>query len=176
MKKFEYYVSNPNDFSVQVAEKFVRAQQTEIVRISHEHALELKDKGWRPSRRYSDIEHDMSNLGTGSGGPTSIGYGVSIYKADGVEVGSYYAERLVQNTTTLNTFYAEIISGTPSSQISVYLEVNGALALGPFTVTNGSPLQVNENITVLSSNSVGFVVVNASGVTDFFAKVYGSTV
>lgn len=72
MKKFEYYVSNPNPFPVQVGDKLVKAFNTNIVRITHEHALELKAKNWTPSRRYRDIEDEMSNLGEAGGDIESL--------------------------------------------------------------------------------------------------------
>lgn len=103
-------------------------------------------------------------------------YGVSVYRAAGILTGSYYADRSASAGSTQTKIRAEIIAGDGGAEVDVYLEVNGAPAYGPFTVSVGTPVDLSGlAIAVGAGQAVAWVVTYMTGnVTEFFAKSYGA--
>jgi len=113
---------------------------------------------------------------TGQQGDAYLEYGVSIYKSDGIAPGGYYADRLAVAGSEQDTLYVEIIDGDPGSEIDIYIEVDGLLAYGPFTVEAGSPQTVTgASVNVAAGDPVSWVITAIIGgtVRDVFAKSYG---
>ena len=103
-------------------------------------------------------------------------YGVSIYRAAGIALGGYYAERSASAGSTQSKLVAEIIAGNVGAEVDFYVEVNGAMAYGPLTVAIGTPVALSGlAIAIGAGAKVSFVVTRMTGnVTEFFAKTYGA--
>lgn len=103
-------------------------------------------------------------------------YGVSIYRAAGIALGGYYAERSASAGSTQSKLVAEIIAGNVGAEVDFYVEVNGVMAYGPLTVVMGTPVALSGlAIAIGAGAKVSFVVTRMTGaVTDFFAKTYGA--
>ncbi|WP_336801490.1 hypothetical protein [Kaistia sp. MMO-174] len=103
-------------------------------------------------------------------------YGVSIYRAAGIALGGYYAERSASAGSTQAKLVAEIIAGNVGAEVDFYVEVNGVMAYGPVTVAIGTPVALSGlAIAVGAGAKVSFVVTRMTGaVTEFFAKTYGA--
>jgi len=110
-------------------------------------------------------------------GPAYESYAVSIYKADGIGAGGYYADRRANANSVQDTVYAEVIDGDVGVEIDLYLEVGGAMVYGPVTVAPGAPVTATGlAIPVAQAASVNWVVASVIGgaVRDLFAKSYGA--
>jgi len=103
-------------------------------------------------------------------------YGVSIYNAAGVPIGSYYADRSVPAVGTISRIYAEIIAGSAGATATLYLGI-GATVHGPYVVTYGTPVNLTGlSIAVAGGDSVTWSVDAKTGtVIEVFAKAYGAT-
>jgi hypothetical protein len=112
----------------------------------------------------------------GQDGDAYESYGVSIYAADGIATGGYYADRRANAGSTQAVVFAEIIDGDPGAEADIYLEVDGEAAYGPITVEVGTPvLATGLSIAVTEGNAVSWVVASVIGeVRDLFAKSYGA--
>lgn len=103
-------------------------------------------------------------------------YGVSIYRAAGIALGGYYAERSASAGSTQAKLVAEIIAGNVGAEVDFYVEVNGVMAYGPVTVAIGTPVALSGLVIAVGAGAkVSFVVTRMTGaVTEFFAKTYGA--
>lgn len=103
-------------------------------------------------------------------------YGVSIYRAAGIALGGYYADRSASAGSTQSKLVAEIIAGNVGAEVDFYVEVNGAIAYGPLTVAIGTQVALSGlAIAIGAGAKVAFVVTRMTGnVTEFFAKTYGA--
>lgn len=104
-------------------------------------------------------------------------YAVSIYKGDGITTGGYYADRRASMDNLQDALYAEIIDGDTGAEIDAYLEVDGVMAYGPFTVAVGTPVSVSSlTIAVSEDDPVNFVVASITGgaVRDVYFKTHGA--
>jgi hypothetical protein len=112
----------------------------------------------------------------GDTGDAYESYPIAIFKSDGVDPGSYYADRRANANSTQAVVFVEIISGEAGSEIDIYLEVNGEIASGPHAVEFGAPLVLTgQTIAVEEGDTVGFVVAFVGGdVFEVFAKSYGA--
>jgi hypothetical protein len=111
----------------------------------------------------------------GTPGNTFETYGVSIYNAAGVPIGSYYADRSAPAVGTISRIYAEIIAASAGATATLYLGV-GAAVMGPYVVTYGTPVSLTGlSIPVAAGAAVTWSVDAKTGtVTDLFAKAYGA--
>lgn len=110
-------------------------------------------------------------------GPAYESYAVSIYKADGIATGGYYADRRANADSVQDTVYAEILDGDVGSEVDLYLEVGGVMAYGPVTVALGAPVTATGlAIAIAQAASVNWVVASVIGgaVRDLYAKSYGA--
>jgi hypothetical protein len=113
----------------------------------------------------------------GQDGDAYEAYGVSIYRADGIATGGYYAERRANAASTQAVVFAEIVDGDPGAEADIYLEVDGEAAYGPVTVEVGTPfLATGLSVAVAEGDRVSWVVASVIGgaVRDLFAKSYGA--
>lgn len=106
---------------------------------------------------------------------TLIAYGVAIYKAAGIDLGGYYADRRAANNSLHDRWVLEILDGDPGCSADLYVEVAGAMVYGPVTVAFGAPVNLSGlAIAVTAGNSVGFVMTSRVGaVRDLFCALYG---
>jgi len=111
----------------------------------------------------------------GTPGNTYETYGVSLYNAAGVPLGSYYADRSAPAVGTISRIYAEIIAGSAGATATLYLGV-GAAVMGPYVVTYGTPVSLTGlSIPVAAGAAVTWSVDAKTGtVTEIFAKAYGA--
>lgn len=107
---------------------------------------------------------------------TLIGYGVSIYNADGIEPGTFYAERRANASSVQDRLYAEIVDGEPGSQVSVVVVVGGVAAYGPILVAHGAPVSLEGlAIPVSAADGVSYTLTPTLGaVREVFVKTYGA--
>lgn len=107
---------------------------------------------------------------------TLIGYGVSIYKADGIVAGGYYCERRANAASKQTNIYAEIIDGDAGSEVTVTMFVGGSAVHAPFRVVKGGPVSLSGlNIAVDASSDIRFFVTpTPEKVRELFIKSYGA--
>lgn len=106
---------------------------------------------------------------------TLIAYGVAIYKAAGIDLGGYYADRRAANTSIHDRWVLEILDADPGSSADLYVEVAGAMVYGPVTVAFGAPVNLSGlAIAVTAGNPVGFVMTSRVGtIRDLFCALDG---
>lgn len=119
---------------------------------------------------------DAGDFAATAAGATLIGYGVSIYNADGIEPGTFYSERRATAASEQSSIYAEIIDGDEGSEVSFVLLIGGVAAYGPFFVAQGAPISLEGlSLPVSASDGVSFVVTPTPGaVREVFVKTYGA--
>lgn len=107
---------------------------------------------------------------------TLIGYGVSIYHANGIEAGEYYAERHATVLSKQTAIYAEIINGDTGSEVTVTMLADGEIAHAPFVVAAGSPVFIaGLDIDISASTGISFAVLPTSAtVREIYIKTYGA--
>lgn len=112
----------------------------------------------------------------GLNGQAYESYPISIFKADGIDAGGYFADRRANADSTQSTIYVEIVDGDPGSEIDIYLEVAGNIAWGPVAVEQGTPFLATElAIAVSEGDAVNWVITSVDGgVRAVFAKCYGA--
>jgi len=108
-------------------------------------------------------------------GNTYETYGVSIYNAAGVPIGSYYADRSAPAVGTISRIYIEMVAGSAGATATLYLGV-GSAVLGPYVVTYGTPILLTGlSISVAIGAPVTWSIDAKTGtVTEVFAKGYGA--
>lgn len=108
---------------------------------------------------------------------TNVDFGVSIFKADGIEAGGYYAERNVTKRCKMTSLFAEIINGNVGSEATVTLLINGA-PYGVYVVKQGTRLSVSGlDAQIQAASVVSFAVVSTPGtVREIVTQTYGAAI
>lgn len=114
---------------------------------------------------------------TGPEGNAYESYGVNIYKADGITVGGYYSDRQASANSLQKDIFIEVLNGDVGSSIDIYLEVNGDMVAGPYTVITGIPTSLTDvDISIDKGDSVSWVIsgIFNGEIREIFAKSYGA--
>ena len=176
----EYYVNNPNSYPVIVGDKSIAAYALrQIVNVTIEESLSLKDKGWSPQMRSADIEQ---GTGASISLPTTPKTISQVYGLD--SLGVIGVQTLLDTVGHLNVLTRGArAGGTFDCRAAVQTAIDEVAALGGGTVffptgtyLIGSPgLNMKTNVTLKGSTrekgtrlirSVGglYSVINAVGI------------
>lgn len=114
---------------------------------------------------------------TGKAGSAYESYGVSIYNEVSVVIGEYYVDRYVNADSIQDTVYGEVLAGDAGAEVDVFMQVNGNLGYGPFTISYGSPFSNSSaGINLSEGDSVSWVISRITGgaIQEIFLKSYGA--